>query len=104
MAARQRERLRDKGVIIQTKGNYGAADHATMINPTVSSLDEMAKVYLNNPTALPTIFSGVVPEWTPPEGVEFAKLAEDEGWIMKVLEAPKYDMAALIASGNFELS
>jgi hypothetical protein len=98
-AERQRARLRDKGVGIVRKQHYGGADHATMVNPNVSSLDEMAQVYLNNRDALPTIFSGLVPEWTPPVGVRFVNQADGSGdWVMNGMS--EFDMALAGMSQN----
>lgn len=71
-AERHRARLRDKGVSIQMKSHYGAADHANFLNPTEKDLIELGGIYLNNPSALPTYCQGVVPtEWQPPPGVIF---------------------------------
>jgi hypothetical protein len=97
-AERQRARLRDKGVGITRKQHYGAADHATMMNPTTGVLDEMAQVYLNNPSALTTIFSGAIPEWTPPMGVGFIKQLDDTGdWAMTGMTPMQVAMAEHLA-------
>lgn len=83
MASRQRQRLRDKGVQIQVKSNYGAATHTTIIGPTAQALNELAQIYLNNESALETHCYPPLPQdWTPPEGVTYISQYGQPWWLL----------------------
>lgn len=60
-------------MMIQSQAQInGRAENQTIFNPTENDLVEFAKIYLNNPAALPLDCRGNIPaNWTPPQGVWF---------------------------------
>lgn len=93
----ERQRARERSIAPYDEANAKRSDVlVTKDNPSVALLDATAKIYQTGEEWRVSVFSGIVPEWTPPQDVYWTRIETGEWLMMTTIPRPYIEVKPIV--------